>query len=39
MRLLDITGLSAGHDGIPVVRDLDLHVDDGEVVAGYLFLS
>ena len=33
MRLLDITGLSTGYDGVPVVRDLDLHVDEGEVVA------
>jgi len=33
MRLLDITGLSTGYEGVPVVRDLDLHVDEGEVVA------
>ena len=26
-------GLTAGYDGAPVVRDLDLHVDAGEVVA------
>jgi branched-chain amino acid transport system ATP-binding protein len=32
-RLLDVRGLRAGYDGIPVVRDLDLHVDAGEVVA------
>jgi branched-chain amino acid transport system ATP-binding protein len=33
MRLLDITGLATGFDGVPVVRGLDLHVDEGEVVA------
>jgi branched-chain amino acid transport system ATP-binding protein len=33
MRLLDVTGLSTGYEGVPVVRDLDLHVDEGEVVA------
>jgi branched-chain amino acid transport system ATP-binding protein len=32
-RLLDIQGLSTGYLGIPVVRNLDLHVDEGEVVA------
>jgi len=32
-RLLDMTGLQAGYDGIAVVRDLDLHVDAGEIVA------
>ena len=32
-RLIDIDGLHAGYDGIPVVRDLSLHVDAGEVVA------
>ncbi len=32
-RLLTIAGLSAGYDGVAVVRDLDLHVDAGEVVA------
>src|SRR5699024_4702475 len=32
-RLLEATGLRAGHDGVAVVRDLDLHVDAGEVVA------
>ena len=32
-RLIDIEGLHAGYDGIPVVRDLTLHVDAGEVVA------
>lgn len=31
--LLKISGLNAGYDGVPVVRDLDLHVDAGEVVA------
>jgi branched-chain amino acid transport system ATP-binding protein len=33
VRLLDIVGLSAGYEGVPVVRDLDLHVEEGEVVA------
>lgn len=32
-RLLDVTGLSTGYQGVPVVRGLDLHVDAGEVVA------
>lgn len=32
-RLLDISGLHAGYNDVPVVRDLDLHVDAGEVVA------
>lgn len=32
-RLLDVKGLSAGYGGVPVVRDVDLHVDAGEVVA------
>lgn len=32
MTLLDIDGLSAGYDGVPVVRDLSLHVRAGEVV-------
>ena len=31
-RLLDIRGLRAGYGGSVVVRDLDLHVDEGEVV-------
>lgn len=31
--LISVTGLSAGYGGIPVVRDLDLHVNKGEVVA------
>jgi branched-chain amino acid transport system ATP-binding protein len=32
-RLIDVRGLSAGHSGVPVVRDLDLYVGPGEVVA------
>jgi len=32
-RVLDVNGLNAGYDGSAVVRDLDLHVDAGEVVA------
>ncbi len=32
-RLLDIQGLHTGYFGAAVVRDLDLHVDAGEVVA------
>ena len=32
-RLLDVRGLSAGYRGIPAVRDVDLVVDAGEVVA------
>jgi branched-chain amino acid transport system ATP-binding protein len=31
--LLTVDGLHAGYDGVTVVRDLDLHVDAGEVVA------
>jgi len=31
--VLRIDGLSAGYDAAAVVRDLDLHVDEGEVVA------
>ena len=31
--LLKVNGLTTGHDGIPVVRGLDLHVDEGEIVA------
>ncbi len=30
---LDIQQLSAGYNGVPVVRGIDLHVDAGEVVA------
>ncbi len=30
---IKVTGLAAGYGGIPVVRDLDLHVGKGEVVA------
>ena len=32
-RLLDISNMSAGYSGVPVVRGLTLHVDAGEVVA------
>ena len=32
-RALDIQKLSAGYNGVPVVRDIDLHIDAGEVVA------
>ena len=31
-RLLDIRHLDAGYSGVPVVRDLTLHVEAGEVV-------
>ena len=31
--LLDIRGLDAGYGAIRVVRDLSLHVDEGEIVA------
>ena len=31
--LLELRGLRAGYDGVAVVRDLDLYVDAGEVVA------
>ncbi len=31
--VLELAGLHAGYDGVTVVRDLDLHVDPGEVVA------
>jgi branched-chain amino acid transport system ATP-binding protein len=31
--VIDAAGLSVGYGGSPVVRDLDLHVDEGEVVA------
>ena len=33
MPLLEIEDLSSGYNGVPVVRNLDLHVDEGEVVA------
>ena len=33
MSLLEIVALRAGYDGVPVVRDLDLYVESGEVVA------
>jgi branched-chain amino acid transport system ATP-binding protein len=33
MRLLEISEMSTGYGGVPVVRDLSLHVDEGEVVA------
>jgi branched-chain amino acid transport system ATP-binding protein len=33
MTVLEIVGMSTGYNGVPVVRDLDLHVDEGEVVA------
>lgn len=32
-RLLDVADLRAGYDGVAVVRDLDLHVGEGEIVA------
>ena len=31
--VLECNGLAAGYDGVPVVRNLDLHVRQGEVVA------
>lgn len=31
--LLSTSGLTAGYNGVPVVRGLDLHVDTGEIVA------
>ena len=33
MSALEIVEMSTGYHGVPVVRDLDLHVDEGEVVA------
>ena len=33
MNLLTITDMSTGYNGVPVVRNLNLHVDEGEVVA------
>jgi branched-chain amino acid transport system ATP-binding protein len=32
-RVIELTGLRAGYDGAAVVRDLDLHVESGEIVA------
>jgi ABC-type Fe3+/spermidine/putrescine transport system ATPase subunit len=31
--LIDIRDLAAGYDGVPVARNLVMHVDAGEVVA------
>jgi branched-chain amino acid transport system ATP-binding protein len=31
--LLEVTGLSSGFEGVPVLRDVTLHVDAGEMVA------
>ncbi len=33
MSLLEISDMSTGYNGVSVVRDLSLHVDEGEVVA------
>ncbi len=33
MRLLEVAGLSAGYGPVEVLRDITLHVDDGEAVA------
>jgi branched-chain amino acid transport system ATP-binding protein len=33
MTVLEIVGMSTGYHGVPVVRDLDLRVEEGEVVA------
>ena len=33
MRVLDVRNLTSGYDGVPVVRDVSLHVDSGEMVA------
>ncbi|MFT3855532.1 MAG: ABC transporter ATP-binding protein [Ilumatobacteraceae bacterium] len=33
MSAIEVTGLVAGHHGVPAVRGLDLHVEQGEVVA------
>ena len=33
MSLLEIVDMSTGYNGVAVARDLDLHVDEGEVVA------
>ena len=32
-RLLAVEGMDTGYAGVPVVRGLDLHLDEGEVVA------
>ncbi len=32
-RVLETREMLAGHDGIPAVRDLTMHVDEGEIVA------
>lgn len=32
-RILEVEGLTAGYDGVPVIRDVSLHVQPGEVVA------
>jgi len=32
VRLLDVRGLRAGYDGVPVLHEVDLHVDAGEIV-------
>lgn len=32
-RLLDVSNLSSGYSGVPVVRDVNIHVNSGEVVA------
>ena len=29
---LDVSNLSAGYDGTPIIRDVDVNVDDGEIV-------
>ena len=31
--LIELDGMSSGYGGVPVVRDLNLHVGPGEVVA------
>ena len=33
MRALDVRNLTSGYDGVPVVRNVSLHVDSGEMVA------
>ena len=32
MALLEIDDMSTGYNGVPVVRNLNLHVNEGEVV-------